>query len=66
MLLGSPSIAFAFGISASQVGGLHPQGRLKRHIDRPALAQRAASLILHMIFEDGFFHADPHPGNFFV
>ena len=19
-----------------------------------------------MIFEDGFFHADPHPGNFFI
>jgi ubiquinone biosynthesis protein len=36
------------------------------HIDRPALAQRAAKIILHMIFEDGFFHADPHPGNFFV
>lgn len=36
------------------------------HIDRPALAQRAAKLILHMVFEDGFFHGDPHPGNFFV
>lgn len=36
------------------------------HIDRQALAQRAAKLILHMIFEDGFFHGDPHPGNFFV
>lgn len=36
------------------------------HIDRRALAQRGAKLILHMIFEDGFFHADPHPGNFFV
>jgi ubiquinone biosynthesis protein len=36
------------------------------HIDRRALAQRASHLILHMVFEDGFFHADPHPGNFFV
>ena len=36
------------------------------HIDRRALAQRATDLILHMVFEDGFFHADPHPGNFFV
>ena len=36
------------------------------HIDRRALAQRATNLILHMVFEDGFFHADPHPGNFFV
>jgi ubiquinone biosynthesis protein len=36
------------------------------NIDRPALAERGAKLILHMVFEDGFFHADPHPGNFFV
>jgi ubiquinone biosynthesis protein len=36
------------------------------HIDRQALAQRGAKLILQMVFEDGFFHADPHPGNFFV
>lgn len=36
------------------------------HIDRAALAKRAASIVLKMVFEDGFFHADPHPGNFFV
>jgi ubiquinone biosynthesis protein len=36
------------------------------HIDRQALARRATKIILHMVFEDGFFHADPHPGNFFV
>ncbi len=35
-------------------------------IDRPAVAQRAAGALLKMIFEDGFFHADPHPGNFFI
>jgi ubiquinone biosynthesis protein len=35
-------------------------------IDRVALAQRATSLMLRSIFEHGFFHADPHPGNFFI
>ncbi|MBN9607331.1 MAG: AarF/ABC1/UbiB kinase family protein [Actinomycetales bacterium] len=35
-------------------------------IDRPQLAQRGAALILTMVFEDRFFHADPHPGNMFV
>lgn len=35
-------------------------------IDRRALAERAARIILKMVFEDGFFHADPHPGNFFI
>jgi ubiquinone biosynthesis protein len=36
------------------------------HIDRRALARRATKITPHMVFEDGFFHADPHPGNFFV
>ncbi len=35
-------------------------------IGRTALAERATKVVLKMIFEDGFFHADPHPGNFFV
>jgi ubiquinone biosynthesis protein len=35
-------------------------------IDRVALAQRATSLVLRSVFEYGFFHADPHPGNFFI
>jgi ubiquinone biosynthesis protein len=32
----------------------------------PALAQSALAVIAQMIFEDGFFHADPHPGNVLV
>jgi ubiquinone biosynthesis protein len=35
-------------------------------IDRHELAQRATRLVAKMVFEDGFFHADPHPGNFFI
>lgn len=35
-------------------------------VDRRALAQRATRVIAQMVFEDGFFHADPHPGNFFI
>ncbi|OZB89815.1 MAG: hypothetical protein B7X41_00815 [Microbacterium sp. 14-71-5] len=35
-------------------------------VDRPELAQRAVRVLCQMVFEDGFFHADPHPGNFFV
>ena len=31
-----------------------------------ALAERTALITAKMIFEDGFFHADPHPGNFFI
>jgi ubiquinone biosynthesis protein len=35
-------------------------------LDRHALAERTALIVSKMIFEDGFFHADPHPGNFFI
>ena len=35
-------------------------------IDRRALAELATRVIAQMVFEDGLFHADPHPGNFFV
>lgn len=34
--------------------------------DGPSLARRAVTAIVQQIFEDGFFHADPHPGNVFV
>ena len=35
-------------------------------VDRRALAERATRITAKMVFDDGFFHADPHPGNFFV
>lgn len=34
--------------------------------DRDQLASIAARAAAKMIFEDGFFHADPHPGNLFI
>jgi ubiquinone biosynthesis protein len=35
-------------------------------VDRRELARNAALTMGKMIFVDGFFHGDPHPGNFFV
>jgi predicted unusual protein kinase regulating ubiquinone biosynthesis (AarF/ABC1/UbiB family) len=35
-------------------------------IDRAAVATVLLDTYLKQIFEDGFFHADPHPGNLFV
>jgi ubiquinone biosynthesis protein len=32
-------------------------------LDRKALAARGVDAVLKMILVDGFFHADPHPGN---
>jgi ubiquinone biosynthesis protein len=34
-----------------------------RHIDCEALARQGAGVFVQMIFRDGFYHADPHPGN---
>jgi len=34
-------------------------------LDRKLLAKRGANAVLKMVLEDGFFHADPHPGNVF-
>lgn len=35
-------------------------------ISRADVAKRLLDTYLKQIFEDGFFHADPHPGNLFV
>jgi predicted unusual protein kinase regulating ubiquinone biosynthesis (AarF/ABC1/UbiB family) len=35
-------------------------------IDRSEIARKLLDVYLKQVFEDGFFHADPHPGNLFV
>ncbi len=35
-------------------------------VDRSEVARKLLDVYLEQIFEDGFFHADPHPGNLFV
>ncbi len=32
----------------------------------PKIANAAVGIVIKMIFEDGFFHADPHPGNILI
>lgn len=49
------------GTNVSDREGLDAAG-----IDRRRLAERATHVVAQMVFEDGFFHADPHPGNFFI
>ncbi len=38
----------------------------KAGIDRGQVANRVLDVYLKQVFLDGFFHADPHPGNLFV
>ena len=49
------------GMKVTDIAALDEAG-----LDRHDLAQRAARIVAQMVFEDGFFHADPHPGNFFI
>src|SRR6266496_1027822 len=35
-------------------------------IDRLEVANRTVEAYFHQFFEEGFFHADPHPGNIFI
>lgn len=38
----------------------------ERNEDTAELARQGAKIFLDMIFTDGFYHADPHPGNLLV
>jgi len=49
------------GISLSDKSELEHLG-----LDLDDLAKRGANLFIEMIFRDGFYHADPHPGNLIV
>jgi len=49
------------GIKIDDVEALDEAG-----YDRHRIAVHAAQMVLKEVLEDGFFHADPHPGNFIV
>jgi ubiquinone biosynthesis protein len=51
---------FVGGVAGNDLAGLDLNG-----FDRNLLAQRGSQAVLKMIVQDGFFHADPHPGNVF-
>jgi len=55
------TMEFIDGIKVSDIEQIEQAG-----LDKKLLARNGAAAELKMIFEDGFFHADPHPGNIFV
>jgi ubiquinone biosynthesis protein len=55
------TMEFIDGVKASDVGAIDRAG-----LDRTAIAERALRAAVKMLLIDGFFHADPHPGNVFV
>ncbi|MHB0878469.1 MAG: ABC1 kinase family protein [Anaerolineae bacterium] len=49
------------GIKLNDVDRLAAEG-----YDRQAIARLGTQMYVQMVFRDGFFHADPHPGNIWV
>ena len=49
------------GVKASDIDRLEKEG-----LDRCKIARQGFDLIMKQIFVQGFFHADPHPGNVFI
>ncbi|MBN1894704.1 phosphotransferase [bacterium] len=55
------TMEFVEGIPVLQTDRFAPAG-----LDPKQIAKNGASAILKQVFEHGFFHGDPHPGNIFV
>lgn len=55
------TLEYVPGIKISHYEALEAAG-----LDRKILAQLGAKAYLHQLLTDGFFHADPHPGNIAV
>ena len=55
------TLEFIDGIKISDIQQFERHG-----LDKKRIAYNGTQSILKQIFEDGFFHADPHPGNLFV
>lgn len=49
------------GVRIDDIAGIERMG-----LDRKIIASAGVDAYFKQIFEDGFFHADPHPGNIFV
>jgi ubiquinone biosynthesis protein len=68
-----PPVVWAFTrrrvLTLEYVDGLKPTGPAQLRaagFDPRDVARTLAYAILHMVFHDGLFHADPHPGNLAV
>ncbi|MFH2061147.1 MAG: AarF/UbiB family protein [Pseudomonadota bacterium] len=55
------TMEYIIGIKADDIDAIVAAG-----LDRKKLTCRGADFIMRQVFEYGFFHADPHPGNIFI
>jgi len=55
------TMEFIHGIKADDIEAIDRAG-----LDRKKITRHGADFIMKQVFEHGFFHADPHPGNLFI
>ncbi len=55
------SMEFIKGIKADDIDAIDRAG-----LDRKKITRMGADFIMRQVFEFGFFHADPHPGNILI
>jgi ubiquinone biosynthesis protein len=55
------TMEYVDGIKVSEIEKLETAG-----LDRKIITTRGADFLMKQVFDFGFFHADPHPGNIFV
>ena len=55
------TMEFIRGVKATDLGRIDEAG-----LDRPELARNALRAVVKQLLIDGFFHADPHPGNLMI
>jgi ubiquinone biosynthesis protein len=55
------TLEFIKGVKISNIAAIEKAG-----LDRRVLARHALQAMIKMLLIDGFFHADPHPGNILV
>lgn len=61
----TPRVLVMDEVTGAKVDELHQQA-LNGQTDRQHLARIAVDMTFKQIFEYGYFHADPHPGNFVI
>ena len=54
-------MSFEEGVSVTKVREMHEMG-----IDLKSVAKCISEAFVHMTYEKGFVHGDPHPGNMFI
>jgi ubiquinone biosynthesis protein len=55
------TMEYISGIKADDVTAIDKAG-----LDRRVITRMGADFVMKQVFEHGFFHADPHPGNIFI